>query len=294
MMGSGEAEKAALRLAHSIRAFGGEFCFNPIWVLSQKSEEELSEGTRQELYALGARLIAFDIDPITANFPFAGYVTAASIAEGLAQGESSFLVLMASDNLVLRSPSACRLEAGKSLGACPVHLKLLGSGYDEPIDEFWSLIYQHCRVDMERIFPVQTIVDEQLIRAYFNAGLLVVRPERGLLRSWQTKFDRLYPLPEFKTFFELNELYAIFMHQAVLAGSIIAALSEKEFQQLPFEMNYPLHLHTRVTAAKRPTNLNQLITCRYEDYGESFGDAQVTGTLQIDEPMKEWLRTQFE
>ena len=294
MLGAGEEEKDALRLAQSIRTFAGELCFNPIWLLSQRSEDELSEDTRQELFSLGARLISFDLDPGAMEFPFVGYVTAAGIAEGLAQGVASFLVMMASDTLVLRTPSACILPGGKSLGACPVHLKLLGSGTNDPIDEFWRLVYHHCQVEVEQIFPMQTIVDEQLVRAYFNAGLLVVRPERGLLRAWQADFNNTYRLPEFEAIFQQNEYYAIFMHQAVLAGSVLSSLKPGEFQQLPFEMNYPLHLHTRVAVGRRPSNLNQLITCRYEDYGESFGNPEVNASIQIDKPLKEWLQTHFE
>src|SRR4030043_1543135 len=153
MLGSGDSEIDALRWARSIRTFGGEFCFNPIWMLSQRSEDDLPELTRQELFSLGIRLITFETDPGAVNFPFANYVTAAGIAEGLAQGETSFLALMATDTLVLQSPSVCRLHNGKSLGGCPVHLKLLGSGYNDPIDEFWRLIYHHCQVDGGRIFP---------------------------------------------------------------------------------------------------------------------------------------------
>jgi hypothetical protein len=281
-------------LAHSIRTYAGELCFNPIWLFSQRSEDELSEDTRQELFSLGARLISFDLDPVEMKFPFAGYVTAAGIAEGLAQGVASFLVMMASDTLVLRTPSAFILPSGKSLGACPVHLKLLGSGTNDPIDEFWRLVYHHCQVDVEKIFPIQTIVDEQLVRAYFNAGLLVVRPERGLLRAWQADFNNTYRLPEFEAIFQQNEYYAIFMHQAVLAGSVLSSLKPEEFQMLPFEMNYPLHLHTRVAVERRPSNLNQLITCRYENYGESFGNPEVDASIQIDQPLREWLQTHFE
>jgi hypothetical protein len=294
MMGSGEAEKDALRLARSIRAFGGEFSFNPIWMLSQRSEDELSDETQQELFSLGARLIAFDVDPDAGNFPFVNYVTGAGIAEGLAQGETSFLVMMASDTLVLQTPSACLLPGGKSLGACPVHLKLLGCGYDDPLDEFWRLVYYYCQVDLERIFPMQTIVDEQTVRAYFNAGLLVVRPERGLLRSWQEDFEHLYHLPEFEAYYQQNELYEIFMHQAVLAGSILSSLTADEIQQLPFEMNYPLHLHAKVPDWRRPVSLSQLITCRFEDYNEFFGNPDVNAMIQIEEPLKGWLKTQIE
>jgi hypothetical protein len=227
------------------------------------------------------------------NFPFAAHVTASGIAEGLAQGVASFLVMMAADTLVLQQPTEFLLQAGKSLGGCPVHLKLLGSGFTQPVDEFWGLIYRHCQVDVEKVFAMQTIVDEQAVRAYFNAGLLVVRPERGLLRSWQSTFERLFRLPEFEAYYQQNELCKIFMHQMVLAGSILSRLKPEEFQQFPFEMNYPLHLHTRVAINRRPASLKQLVTCRFEDYGEFFGNPDLNSLIQIEKPLNDWLQAQL-
>jgi hypothetical protein len=293
IIGSGESENEALRLARSIRKFGGEFSFNPIWMLSRRGEAELSEATRQEILSSGARLVTFDKEMEKSKFPFATYVTAAGIAEGLAQGEASYLAMMAADTLILQPPTRFLLPVGKSLGSCPVHLKILGSGFNDPFDEFWGLIYRYCNVDMEQIFAVQTIVDEQPVRAYLNAGLLVVRPERGLLRAWQSDFGRLYLLPEFEPFYTQNELYKIFMHQAVLAGSVLSHLRPKDFEQFPFEYNYPLHLHTRVAEKRRPASLSQLTTCRYEDFNDVFGNPDVDGLIQIDEPLKDWLQTQF-
>jgi len=292
LLGSGEGEKDALRLARSIRTFGGEFSFNPIWMFSQRNEHELSEATRQEIFSSGIRLVTFEIDDEAGNFYFADYVTAAGLAEGLAQGETSVLVFMATDTLVLQPPSAFLLQIGKILGGCPVHLKLLGSGYTHPIDEIWALIYQHCQVDAQKTFPMQTIVDGQVVRAYFNAGLLVVRPERGLLRAWQAMFYSLYQLPEFKTFYQQNELYEIYMHQMVLAGSVLSLLKPEEIQLLPFEMNYPLHLHAQVVTAHKPKSLEQLITCRYEDFNEFFGNPDRDLLIDIDPFMKSWLKEQ--
>jgi hypothetical protein len=290
ILGAGEADQYALRLARSIRTFGGAFCFNPIWMFSQVEERDLAVETQQALFSIGAKLITIDITPELAGFPFFSYVSVAGIAESIAQGDSRFLALMATDTLVLQEPSLFVLADGKSLGACPVHLKLLGTSPDEPIADFWKLIYQECQVDTEKILTFQTIVDEKLIRAYFNAGLLVVRPERGLLRNWQTNFERMYRLPEFMAFYQQSELYAIFMYQAVLAGSILSALNQHEFQQFPFEVNYPLHLHDQVRAECKPKNLNQLITCRYENYDEFLGSPRLDEMLGVDESFKRWLQ----
>ena len=292
MLGSDKSEIDALRLARSIRTFGGEYCFNPIWMLTPRSEADLPAATREELYAIGARLVSFEADPDVTPFPFRSYVTAAGIAEGLAQGQASFLVLMGPDTLVLHEPSAFRLPARKSFGGCPVHLKLLGSSWGEPPDAFWSLIYHQCQVDEGRVFSMTTVVDQLQVLAYFHAGLLVVRPERGLLRSWQASFERLYRLAEFEPFYQQSELYEIFMHQAVLAGSLLAALRPDEFQLLPGEVNYPLHLHARVAEGQRPASIGKLITCRYEEYAVTFRDPHVQAFFQTDLPLKDWLKTQ--
>jgi hypothetical protein len=292
-LGSGDDEANALRLARSIRTFGGQYCFNPIWMLCKCNEEDLSERTRQELFSIGARLVSFELNPHEPHFAFRSYVTAAGIAEGLAQGETSFLVVMSTDSIVLQEPSPFILSPGKSFGGCPVHLKLLGSAADEPINEFWSLIYRYCHVDMERIFTMRTIADEQGVRAYFNAGLLVVRPERGLLRGWQANFNRLYGLPEFEPFYKQSELYEIFMHQAVLAGSLLDSLKENEFQLLPSNINYPLHLHSKIPEQNRPSRLSELVTCRYEEFTETFADPRVHDLLLTDPKMIDWIKMQY-
>ncbi len=291
LLGSDETVNDALRLARSIRTFAGEYCFNPIWMFSQQSEEDISEETRAALYSIGARLVTFDRDDNEADFPFTAYVTASSLAEGLAQGETGLLVMMASDTLVLNEPSPLRLDTGKSFGGCPVHLKLLGSGYDEPINDFWEQVYHYCRVDQANIFPVRTIVDEQSIRAYFNAGLLVVRPERGLLRRWYADFKRIFQLPEFISFYAQSELYKLFMHQAVLAGTLLSSLRPDEFQQFSCEVNYPLHLHSRILRDHRISSLDQLTTCRYEDFNEVFRDPHLRDMIHIDAPLMDWLLT---
>lgn len=293
LLGSAEDEEDSLRLARSIRTFGGQYCFNPIWILSQRSEAELSERTRQELFSIGARLVTFELDPHERRFPFRTYVTAAGIVEGLAQGETSTLVMMATDTLILQEPSSFLLPPGKSFAGCPVHLKLLGSGIDEPLDDFWKSIYAQCHVQADHIFPMQTIADGQLVRAYFNSGLLVVRPERGLLRGWQADFERLYQLPDFEPFYKQSELYEIFMHQAVLAGSLLSSLHEDEFQLLPREVNYPLHLHSNIAAEHQVSRVGQLITCRYEEYAESFGTPIVQDLLHKEPQLADWLQGQF-
>lgn len=291
-LGTGESEREALKLARTIRTFGGEFCFNPIWMLSTRTEQELSQAAREELFSLGARLVWFEEDASMGEVPFSSYVSAASIAESLAQGQTSLLVWLAENTLVFQPPARFLLPPGKSLGACPVHLQLLGSDFASQPDDFWHLIYHACHVEQEHIFAMQTLVDAKTVRAYFNAGLLVVRPERGLLRSWQKHFHQLAVLPEFEGFFQRDELYGLFMHQAVLAGTILASLRQNEIEFFPQDYNYPLHLHHAVEHALQPETLGTLVTCRYEEFHDLFGDQAVLPPMDVEDHLQRWFDLQ--
>ena len=274
-------------LAGSISAFAGEFSDSPIWILHSKPKEVISEATREKLHSLNAHLIRFEIDQPALEFPFAGKVFASAAAESLAEGQTELLIWMDSDSIVINEPKGLLLGDRKHLGCRPVDRTLIGSPFYKPIDEFWELIYQHCRVPEDRLFPMIASVDENVIRPYINAGLLVVRPERGLLRLWRDYFNELYRKTCFEELYCQNKLYRIFFHQAVLAGSILSTLGKSEIQVLSHIINYPLHMHTDYPADRRPRYMNELITCRYDTFFDAPNWREV---FSVKEPLKGWLK----
>jgi len=197
---------------------------------------------------------------------------------------------MDADSIVLQEPQELLLKTGKALGYRPVDHTLIGSPYREPRDAFWTAIYAACGVAEDRAFPITTTVDQEIIRPYFNAGLLAVRPTRGVLRRWRDGFDRLYREPIFEPFYQQNVLYRIFMHQAVLAGTVLAAMDSQELQALSNRVSYPLHLHSRYPSARRAKVMNELITCRYDTW---FQEANWKESIAVQEPLASWLAEQL-
>lgn len=65
---------------------------------------------------------------------------------------------------------------GKKLGCRPLDHALIASPFDQPINHFGERIYKDCHVDVTRLFPMTTSVDENVIRPYFYAGMLVTHP----------------------------------------------------------------------------------------------------------------------
>jgi hypothetical protein len=272
--------------AASIRTFGGTLSDCPLWVFIPQSENEISEKITKKLLSLHATVIPFFTDPDAAKFPFAGYVRAAAAAESLAKEKTMFLAWMGLDTLIIREPTHFLLGEGKTVGYRPVHHTLIGSRYQEPLDPFWELIYQKCHVTEDKIFPMTPHVDSNTIRPYFNAGHLIVRPEKGVLQRWWEWFNQLYCNPCFKEYYTKDERYAIFMHQAVLTGVILSNTKRQQLQKLPFTYNYPLHLYHESPHDLQPQNINDLITVRYEQ-------PHVFETIPFHNSFKSWLTEQL-
>ena len=125
----------------------------------------------------------------------------------------------------------------------------------------------------------------EVVRPYFNAGILVTRPEDKLFTRWLEAFQRTYRHPDFLPFFKKRK-YAIFMHQAVLAGVILHSYSTEQLSILPESYNYPLHMHTKYPKIGRANSLNQLVTVRYENIRKLPGFLE---NIQMEQPLPEWF-----
>ena len=282
--GSGLHFNAPL-LAASIRTFAGTLSDCPIWVLVPEPENKIPRKAKEKLQSLDVKITSFTVDPEAARFPFAGFVLAAAAAESLAKN-TKFLAWMGLDTLVIDKPTLFLLDKDKTVGYRPVHHTLIGSRYEEPLDPFWELIYRTCHVTDDKVFPMKPHVDHNTLRPYFNAGHLILRPEKGLLHTWWEYFKKLYHDPCFEEYYEKNELYSIFMHQAVLTGVILSTVERQELQELPFTYNYPLHLYHESPYDLQPQNVSDLITVRYEK-------RHVFRTIPFCDPLKDWLKEQL-
>ena len=94
--------------------------------------------------------------------------------------------------------------------------------------------------------------------------------------------------PEFMNYYEQNQRYAIFIHQAVFTGVLLHYLKPEEMAKLSPKMNYPLHLHNDIPADQRPAMVNELISVRYENIFDQPDWQQ----LPIKEPLRSWLKVQ--
>jgi hypothetical protein len=198
------------------------------------------------------------------QFPYARKVFAAAKAETDALRKASILVWMDDDTIFLKEPDEFNLKRGVAFGYRPVMHQLIGSLYSEPVDEFWARVYQKLEVPESAIFPMTTPADSKTIRPYFNAGLLVVRPERGILRQWAMSFPILYEDPVFVAWCKEDRYKLIFLHQVALAGAVLNKLKRKEMTELSFHINYPVFFDRLFEADKDFSSIEEAVTIRYD------------------------------
>jgi hypothetical protein len=156
----------------------------------------------------------------------------------------------------------------------------------QSVDFFWQLIYTIFRIDAELLPMMTTTVDQEAIRPYFNAGLVVVHPADGLLRRWAKWFLALYQDARFKPFYAANPLYAVFMHQAVLTGVILSCTQPEARHLYDYHVHYPLHMHQQHPQAV--SHLNDLITCRYDTLLETTHPQEI---IPIAPPLADLIKT---
>lgn len=277
-----------LLLIKSLRKFGGSWAEIPVWILHPSSQGAFSGAELAQLQGMGGKTLAFEADEEILRFPLGTKVQAAAAAEAWMEGNADQLVWFDSDTLILSPLDEFALSGKKVLAYRPVHHQLLGIGWGAPLDSFWELIYQRCGASSEADFMMTTHVGEE-IRPYFNAGCYAVRPEKGILRKWEEVFLSSYQEPALTAHYAQNGLYAVFAHQALLSGVLLANLKESELQALSPAVNYPLHLHHEIPPALRAGRIDDLVTVRYENLLDK-ADWQMGFSLS--QELVSWIETQ--
>ncbi|MBU1081507.1 MAG: DJ-1/PfpI family protein, partial [Spirochaetes bacterium] len=267
-----DAAREAALLVGSLREWGGAMRDSPVICMAPGGPEAVPAGNRAGLEALGCEIVGFEPDPRIDSFPLAAKAGAAAAAERLASGKADVVVWMDPDTVFVREPSELLLPAGAVVAAKPVHHRLIGRPWGAGSDDFWRAVYAACGAEPSRDFPVTTIIDREPIGAYFNAGLLAVRPGAGVLAAWRDGLASACADPAV-----LAALTAparrLFLHQAALAAAVVSVAGPGGFYELSFGYNYPAHMHASCPADLAPKKLDDLYTVRYDRWPAAPGSA---------------------
>jgi hypothetical protein len=196
-------------------------------------------------------------------FILGGKPYAAAAAESDARGEAEILAFVDSDTIFVREPAEFLLAGDIDLGYRPVQLVNISSRYDQPADEYWARIYDLLQVPPSAVFPMTTTVDGICIRPHFNAGMVITRPRLGLLERWAGNFAVLCSDSSIISLCKQEELNNIYLHQAVLAATVLRMVPRDRMRDLPPSYNYAVFLTDQMAPGMKLPSLDDAVTFRH-------------------------------
>jgi hypothetical protein len=268
-------------LIDSIRTFGGALRDCPIWVFETNSQKAAC----QDLAGTGVQVIPLNVPDTVRDYDFGDKVCACAQAEAMAPPEVQSLVWIDPICVVVNPPTLLDLGNAFDAAVRPVHIRNVGLLATDPLDVFWQTIYAAVGVN-DIASAVESFVDGQRLRAYFNSHAFAVNPAKGLLHRWFDLFEKLVCDREFQTRACVDERHQIFLFQAILSALLATSLNPKRIHILPPAYNYPYNLHTRVPSEGRAKSLSDLVCFTYEE--RSINPSEMKD-IEIREPLKSWL-----
>lgn len=260
-----------LLLAASIRAFGGNQRDVPVLILYD-GRRDLPRSLLARAKALsGVRFVPYAAPASFEPYPFAFKAAAAAEAERALTGSASALVWFDRDSVVLGDLGPLMLDPGKSIAFRPVNGQNIGQVAGSEPDQFWAAAYRLGGVDPKGIGTTTSYMEELRLRFYIAAGLLVVRPERGLLGNWARLMQSFVEDPRLTALCATSRAHRIFAHQAALSVAVAADVPPAERQVLSPRVMYPLNFWAADPRSRRPALLDDVITFRYDDAMDDDG-----------------------
>jgi len=276
---SDQLERASL-LVESLRSFGGRLAHSHV---AAYAKGDVDESPRSRLD--GLEVIPLNVPDALSSYPLADKVCACAEAEKDAGDRARSLVWLAPECLVVDEPSLLDLGDDFDVALRPVHIRNVGSLAAGPLDGYWKRIYDEVGMEDTGI-TVESFVDGQHIRAYYNTHVFSTRPSGGLFRRWLGTFDALVRDREFQRGACGDDLHKVFLHQAVLSALVSASVRPERIRALPPAYSYPYNLQSSIPSDRRAQWLDDLVCAVYEDRSI---DPDSVDDIAIDEPLRSWL-----
>ena len=279
-------------MVESIRTFAGKYRDARIWIYLQPALREQEDSNIRELISYDVVIRDIEIPDEADWFFLSGLVFSAARAESEAEGKTDILVFLNYDTVILDEPNEFNLSAHQKFGYRPVMHKNIGLLFFEPVDSFWTEIYEKMNVDPSTLFPMVTPADGDTIHPYINAGLLVVRPEEEILRRWLEYYKKLYNDTLLRKMCEMDFRKRIFLHQTALTGAMLNHLNQDEMVKLSDHYNYPIFVREQFGSKKDFHDITNVVTFRHESYF-SNPDPDWEKKLTGPEEKIEWIKEHF-
>jgi hypothetical protein len=135
-----------------------------------------------------------------------------------------------------------------------------------------------------------TTVDNTIIRPHFNAGMIIVRPAIGILKSWGDNFRRLASDTTIADMCAGSNLRNIYLHQAALAATILAVIPQNRMRDLPSTYNYAVFLTDKMADKAAIFSLDDVVMFRH---GQHYTTLDKLSNFAGSAAIFQWLKERW-
>jgi hypothetical protein len=279
---SGPLEAQTVRLAESVRRFGGDLADSDVLAVTARFGPPLARATRRRFQELGVRHERIPAHPRYAWYHYLNKPLALAAAEQLT--DAPVLAWLDSDILVVGEPEGLALGPELDFAACAPDKGVVGStGPGSPHDADWRRLCELFGTGVDELPWVTTDLERTRIRLYFNSGVFAYR--RGIGFS-QTYLDACLRVLDARFGFAHNGEH--FTDQLVLG--IVMLQSGLRWRQLPHSHNFATASFLPVPS---PDALRPVRLLHYHDGMEAhFWPTLVASLAEAHPAVHAWLATQ--
>jgi hypothetical protein len=253
-------------MVESLQTFGARFKDAPVWIYVSREFQAAESESLARFAGLAAEVRTSEAPESATWFYLARKVFAAAQAESEARGRAGVLARLDPDTIFIREPEEFILPEEKDLGYRPVFHRNICPLYKEPMDAYWSRAYEVMGIRESAVFPMVTPADDDTIRPYFQAGCVVARPEKGIMKKWGEMLIRLAGDPVIRKISEQESRKRLFTFQVALTGAILNVVERDKMLEFSDRINYPIFFEEMFGAKKDFHDISGAVTVRYEHF----------------------------
>jgi hypothetical protein len=279
---SGPLEGMTLRLAESLRRWGGAFAQCPIVAVTPRFGPPLGRATRRGLKQLGVEHWRLTDRNRHAWFGFLNKPAAMEAVEE--RVHTPQLAWIDGDILIVREPTDLALRDDEDFAACAFDRNIGSTGPDDPFDRYWRKVAEVFGMDLDSFPWVVTEEEKARIRLYWNSGVFVWKRAVGFARAFAEDCRRLLD-----SRIASSEAGIFFTDQVALGITMLRL--KLRWRPLSYEYNYALgskiaHLYSSAKA-------RQARLLHYHDALWPHSWERTLGWLKQDRPdVHDWLQQQ--
>lgn len=281
LIDSPTAKKYIRLFIASLRSFGGSLAAAPVWLFQDTPDVPCSDMTEDLV-----RVEPLNTPVEIRSYPLGSKVFTCARAEEMMTTGITTMIWCNPECLVVQPADLLHLDNPFKAAVRPVHIRNVGSLHGEPLDAYWRAIYQTAAV-RDTSPRVESFVDQQVIRPYFNTHIFAIDPSHGICAHWLEAFTRLVQDRDFQNGPCSDEPHQIFLHQAVFSAVLLKLTGFDRIRILPPTYSYPYHLQEKISTPRRVNSLNNLVVVVYEE--DHPLDPRTCTDITIYEPLKTWL-----